>query len=353
MSPVKNLLALLAHGDRLALLALVNEAYQARLLDHLKIVRAEVATAVPLGDEKRRAIERGLGGLTGRTVSLTRRWTPGSWVASSRGSEARCTTGASSANSSGCARSWRAVPDGRRIDMDIKADEISKIIRDQIGSFAVQVDVAEVGSVITIGDGIARVTRCREGDGRRDARLRPRRLRHRAQPRRGQRRDRPAGRVSGRSRKGIPSSAPVASSPCRSAKSCSAAWSTRSASRSTARVRSDQAVRAGRAHRAGRGRASAGARAGADRAQGDRLDDPDRTRPARTHHRRPADREDGHRGRHDHQPEGPRRHLHLQRDRAEDVDDRTSGQDVWRKPARWTTPSSWRPRHPTPRRCCT
>jgi len=41
--------------------------------------------------------------------------------------------------------------------MDIKADEISKIIREQIGSFAVDVDVAEVGSVISVGDGIARV----------------------------------------------------------------------------------------------------------------------------------------------------------------------------------------------------
>src|SRR5918992_306608 len=41
--------------------------------------------------------------------------------------------------------------------MDIKAEEISKIIRDQIGSYAVDVDVAEVGTVVSIGDGIARV----------------------------------------------------------------------------------------------------------------------------------------------------------------------------------------------------
>jgi F-type H+-transporting ATPase subunit alpha len=41
--------------------------------------------------------------------------------------------------------------------MDIRAEEISKIIRDQIGSYAVAVDVAEVGTVISIGDGIARV----------------------------------------------------------------------------------------------------------------------------------------------------------------------------------------------------
>jgi F-type H+-transporting ATPase subunit alpha len=41
--------------------------------------------------------------------------------------------------------------------MQIKAEEISKIIRDQIGGFTTDVDVAEVGSVISIGDGIARV----------------------------------------------------------------------------------------------------------------------------------------------------------------------------------------------------
>ena len=44
--------------------------------------------------------------------------------------------------------------------MSIKADEISKIIREQIGSFAVDVDVAEVGTVMSLGDGIARVHGC-------------------------------------------------------------------------------------------------------------------------------------------------------------------------------------------------
>ncbi len=41
--------------------------------------------------------------------------------------------------------------------MNIKAEEISKIIREQIGSHAVDIDVAEVGSVVSVGDGIARV----------------------------------------------------------------------------------------------------------------------------------------------------------------------------------------------------
>jgi F-type H+-transporting ATPase subunit alpha len=41
--------------------------------------------------------------------------------------------------------------------MDINAEEISKIIREQIGSYAVDVDVSEVGSIISVGDGIARI----------------------------------------------------------------------------------------------------------------------------------------------------------------------------------------------------
>ena len=41
--------------------------------------------------------------------------------------------------------------------MQIRAEDISKIIRDQIGNYATSVDVAEVGSVISVGDGIARI----------------------------------------------------------------------------------------------------------------------------------------------------------------------------------------------------
>src|SRR6187399_1107052 len=41
--------------------------------------------------------------------------------------------------------------------MQIKAEEISKIIRDQIGNYSTDIDVAEVGTVISCGDGIARI----------------------------------------------------------------------------------------------------------------------------------------------------------------------------------------------------
>ncbi len=41
--------------------------------------------------------------------------------------------------------------------MTIKADEITQIIRDQIGDYTLDVDVAEVGTVVPVGDGIAQV----------------------------------------------------------------------------------------------------------------------------------------------------------------------------------------------------
>jgi len=41
--------------------------------------------------------------------------------------------------------------------MQIRAEEISKLIRDQIGNFTTTVDVAEVGTVLSVGDGIARI----------------------------------------------------------------------------------------------------------------------------------------------------------------------------------------------------
>ena len=121
--------------------------------------------------------------------------------------------------------------------MDIRAEEISKIIRDQIGSFAVEVDVAEVGSVVSIGDGIARVHGVEKAmagemldfghnvfgialnldeDSVGTVLL-------------GEYRE---------IRRGIPSSGRAASSRCRSARNCSGGSSMRWGSRSTARGRS-------------------------------------------------------------------------------------------------------------------
>ncbi len=41
--------------------------------------------------------------------------------------------------------------------VDLKADEITEIIRQQIAGIDRSVDVAEIGTVVSVGDGIARV----------------------------------------------------------------------------------------------------------------------------------------------------------------------------------------------------
>ena len=41
--------------------------------------------------------------------------------------------------------------------MDIRADEISKIIKEQLGGYTLDVDTAEVGTVVSVGDGIAQI----------------------------------------------------------------------------------------------------------------------------------------------------------------------------------------------------
>jgi F-type H+-transporting ATPase subunit alpha len=51
--------------------------------------------------------------------------------------------------------------------MEIRADEITRIIKAQLGGFTAEVDVSEVGTVLSVGDGIARIhglNRCMAGE---------------------------------------------------------------------------------------------------------------------------------------------------------------------------------------------
>ena len=41
--------------------------------------------------------------------------------------------------------------------MEINVDEISRYLKSQIADFEKRVDVSEVGSVVSIGDGIAKI----------------------------------------------------------------------------------------------------------------------------------------------------------------------------------------------------
>jgi F-type H+-transporting ATPase subunit delta len=74
--PVAKILLMLAERDRLVLLPELVEAYRNRLMDHMKVIRAEVITAQPLADESVAALRRGLANATGREVRLDARVNP-------------------------------------------------------------------------------------------------------------------------------------------------------------------------------------------------------------------------------------------------------------------------------------
>ncbi len=204
--------------------------------------------------------------------------------------------------------------------MNLRPDEIAAILKTEIERYDVSAEVEEVGTVIQIGDGIARIyglDRCvamerlefdhgvvglalnleednvaavlfgewdkiSEGDTvRRSGKVMSIPV--------GEALDRPGGRsarpADGRSR------------PAR-----------------------DHRVAADGVQGPRRGRSPAGEGAAADRHQGHRLDDPDRPWTARADHRRPRYRQDRHLRRHDPEPEGSGRDLHLRRGRPEGLD---------------------------------
>ena len=189
--------------------------------------------------------------------------------------------------------------------MDIRAEEISRIIRSQIEGFDAQVDVAEVGTVISVGDGIARAYGLEKAMA-------------------GELLEFPHG-VMGIAlnleednvgvvllgeaaaikegdtvkRTGAIMSVPVGHAPAW------AAWSTRSGNPIDGKgpIQGDQTNPIERIAPGIVDRKSVH-EPHADRPQGHRRHDPDRPRPARADHRRPPDRQDRRRHRHHHQPEG-------------------------------------------------
>ena len=69
--PVAKLMTLMADRDRLVLLPDLLAVYRERLMDHLQVVRAEVTTAMPLPPDRLAQLERRLGEVTGRKVTMT------------------------------------------------------------------------------------------------------------------------------------------------------------------------------------------------------------------------------------------------------------------------------------------
>lgn len=74
--PLAKTLLMLAERDRLMILPDVLRLFRERLMDHQKVIRGEVTTAVALPTEKLRALEQGLARATGRTVILESRIDP-------------------------------------------------------------------------------------------------------------------------------------------------------------------------------------------------------------------------------------------------------------------------------------
>lgn len=77
VSPVvSKLLLLLADRDRLVLLPEIASAYEARLMDHANVVRAELTTAVAIPEDRVAALRNGLANVTGRQVQLETKVNP-------------------------------------------------------------------------------------------------------------------------------------------------------------------------------------------------------------------------------------------------------------------------------------
>jgi F-type H+-transporting ATPase subunit delta len=73
---VARILLLLADRDRLVLVPDLVRQYRAKLLDHQRVVRAELTTAMPITDDRLAALQDGLAAATGRQVQLDVRVDP-------------------------------------------------------------------------------------------------------------------------------------------------------------------------------------------------------------------------------------------------------------------------------------
>lgn len=68
---VQKTLQMLASRDRVALLPEIVDAYSDRLMEHQKVVRARVTSAVPVAADRLKRLEQELAGITGRRVVMS------------------------------------------------------------------------------------------------------------------------------------------------------------------------------------------------------------------------------------------------------------------------------------------
>lgn len=75
-TPVSKLMLLLADRDRLELFPDLLAVFRERLMEHQRVVQAEVTTAVPLSPEREAELRQQLAAVTGRRVLMTTKVDP-------------------------------------------------------------------------------------------------------------------------------------------------------------------------------------------------------------------------------------------------------------------------------------
>ena len=143
---------MLARNRRLFALAEAIDAFDSLLARHRGEVDAEVVSARPLDAARADAIARAVAGAVGGAVRI-RTATDASLIGGFVVPRRFAHGGRFGARPAAGARSGHE----RSGMMDIRAAEISEILKRQIAGFDAGAEVAEVGQVLSVGDGIARV----------------------------------------------------------------------------------------------------------------------------------------------------------------------------------------------------
>src|SRR5438067_263268 len=151
----RHFLGVVAGNRRLFAVPAMIEAYLNQLAERRGEVTAEVTTAQPLNETQQNTLGEQLRRAVGRRVTVDLRVDPSLLGGMIVKVGSRMVDGSLKSRLQRLQLAMKAS--GRGTEMEIRAAEISAILKQQIASFGNEADVAEVGQVLSVGDGIARV----------------------------------------------------------------------------------------------------------------------------------------------------------------------------------------------------
>ena len=159
----RNFLFVLIDHKRIGLLSQVREAFETEIDQRLGFARAEVLSAQPLDVAQTAEIEAGLAQLTGKQIRARFRSGPVAYRRRYRAHWFHCVRRFHPGPVGQPAASDRPAYGSRTLNewlntmAQIRADEIARVLRGEIENYEKAVNVSETGSVISVGDGIARI----------------------------------------------------------------------------------------------------------------------------------------------------------------------------------------------------